>query len=219
MATSTAPHQVKSWPSELKAVTLQYNIGTAGSPDVSISLSLPYNSSGQTVMEVAASADSKFDFTSKYYNRALGYSLVEIGGKQADESFYWELLVGPIGSKNLQRSPAGYSNWIPYDKSTMRWEPAKSVRLIIANISGTESFDSYVSAGVDTSGFGIMKAAEDLQFNYDYGAHKVRSIEGTEGNWILSVGSDPDHLSQYTGSIEEYIPQNYYIMKWSIALQ
>uniref|UniRef100_A0A1X7SNA8 Uncharacterized protein n=1 Tax=Amphimedon queenslandica TaxID=400682 RepID=A0A1X7SNA8_AMPQE len=217
MATSTALHQVKSWPSELKTVTLQYNIGS-GSPDVSIPLSLPYNSSGQTVMEVAASTDSKFDFTSKYYNKALGYSLVEIGGKQADESFYWELLVGPTGSKNLQRSPSGYSNWIPYDKSTMRWEPAKSVHLIITNI-GTKGFDSYVSAGVDTSGFGIMKAAEDLQFNYDYGAHKVQSIEGVGGNWILSVGPDLGHLSQYTGSIEEYIPENNYIMKWSIAPQ
>ena len=113
------PIKVAVWPPPLETVTLTYNTGDGGQ-DISITMQVPSNITGQTVMEIAANQDSKFQFTSKYFDDTLGYALHEIGGKQAGPNSYWKLSVGTINS--LGASPVGYSKWYPYNGSVMRWD-------------------------------------------------------------------------------------------------
>ena len=119
------PIQVAVWPPPLETVTLIYNTGDCGSKDVSITLRVPSNITGQTVMEIAANQDEKFQFTSKYFNNTLGYSLQEIGGKQAGKDSYWKLSVGTLAYPPYTTSPVGYSSWYPFDGSVMRWDFTK----------------------------------------------------------------------------------------------
>ena len=116
------PIKVAVWPPPLETVTLIYNTGDCDSKDVSITLQVPSNITGQTVMEIAANQDERFRFTSKYFNNTLGYSLQEIGGKQAGKTSYWQLSVGTLEFPPYTVSPVGYSNWHPFDGSVMKWD-------------------------------------------------------------------------------------------------
>ena len=213
----------QSWPPQEKTVTLIYNTGDAreAKDDVAIKLEgLPCHATGQTVMESAASRDQRFDFTCKYYNRTLGYSLVEIGDKKEDGTFYWELLVGSNGT-NLMASPEGYSNWYPYNGSIMKWVTSKSIHLIISSdVTTNAHYDGYVSVSLAPgTAYTVLNAVRNLQFNFDYNSGQVVSINGASSstsNWILWYGEDEAHLTQWKKRLDDFNPQNNSVMKLTL---
>ena len=110
------------WPSGIQTVTLVYNntLNPLGE-ERSITLDVPSSITAQTVMEIAANCDENFRFTSSYFGDD-SYFLQAIGGIAADSEAgqYYELLVGTTGLP-LTASPVGYSNWYPFNSSTIRW--------------------------------------------------------------------------------------------------
>ena len=113
------------WPPPTQTVTLAYNTGD-GCADVRITMVVPSAITGQTVMEIAARQDKKFNFTATYNGSLGGYSLQEIGGKTAVQNIsYWKLLVGTEKYPPYSASPVGYSGWYPFDGSIMKWEFTK----------------------------------------------------------------------------------------------
>jgi hypothetical protein len=80
---------------------------------------------GQEIMEIAAQHDSRYRFTTKYYNHELGYSVTTIDDVEnnSDAKYYWSLYVG--AGNDVSRSPVGITHWIPFPDSRMIWEYSK----------------------------------------------------------------------------------------------
>ena len=115
---------IRVWPPPTQTVTLAYNTGD-GDPDVRITMVVPSGITGQTVLEIAASQDKRFQFNATYFTSVGGYSLQEIGGKAAVDGAYWKFLVGTEKFQPYSASPVGYSGWYPFDGSIMKWEYTK----------------------------------------------------------------------------------------------
>lgn len=115
---------VPVWPPPRQTVTLSFNNTIAGinGQAKSITLRIPSRITGQTVMEIAANIDPDFRFTSTYFSNDLGYSLGAIGGVAAMGNQFYQLSVGTTAFPPLSVSPVGYSNWYPFDGSSMHWQ-------------------------------------------------------------------------------------------------
>jgi hypothetical protein len=73
-------------------------------------------------MEIAAQHDSRYRFTTKYYNHELGYSVTTIDDVENYRvaNCRWRLYVGTESSMCL--SPVGITHWIPFPDSMIIWE-------------------------------------------------------------------------------------------------
>lgn len=103
-------------PIQPTTVDVLYSVVT-GSNSKKLTLTMPYGSTAQKVMEAAVNVDENLKFNLTFYDLEVGYFVTAIGYTWATPGKNWLLYVGRGG--NLHLSPCGVSHWIPPPNSTV----------------------------------------------------------------------------------------------------